>query len=285
MNHALPTVASFWFGSDLSWLEALCIQSFLDRGHRFVLFVPKKIANIPICTTVKPASDVLWPAPFDIEDNDRLKVAVFSDIFRLHLFEKTDFIWVDLDAYCVRPFDFETPYVFAHSGVGGFPNGVVRLPKDSETLKLMLEFVTDPNPTQPWRGDRLRRINRRRVSNGESWGIETLPWGCSGPKAFGHFLRQTGEDRHAMPADAFYPLLPDHLWKLHAPEIETADIEREGVYSVHIYGHQKKYLARAAQGLPKPGSYLARLCDRHGIDPTENPIPLLDWMKSGQPTG
>ncbi|WP_420584698.1 hypothetical protein [Ruegeria sp.] len=274
----LPTIASFWFGSDLSWLEALCIQSYLDRGHPFVLYTAHPVNGIPKGVEERPASDILWPAPFELRAEDRLGVAVFSDIFRLHLMQKTDFVWVDLDAYCVKPFDFQTPFVFGQSHTGNYPTGVLRLPRGSETLSRMLEFVTSDNPTQPWRGARMHRLNRQRVRNGETWGIETLPWGSSGPKAFEFFLSQTGECRHALQADMFYPLTPKELRKLHDPRVPTTEIERDGVHSVHIYGHQKRVMAQSLGGLPVVGSYLQRLCNRHSIDPTANPILPIGWL-------
>ncbi|WP_424831291.1 hypothetical protein [Ruegeria sp.] len=278
MKHDLPTIAGFWYGSDLSWLEALCIQSFLDHGHRFVLYLADDVKNVPPGVETRPASDILWPSPFSFNENERHRVAVFSDIFRLHLSQKTDYIWVDLDAFCVRPFDVDTPYVFGQSRRGDFPTGVLRLPKSSETLASMLSFVDSPNPTQPWRGPTLRRANRRKVANGERWGIEHLPWGCSGPKAFTHFLIKTGESIHTSEPEIFYPLSPDELWMLHAPEIRTQQIERSGVLSVHIYGHQKREMALSMSGLPSPGSYLDRMCKRHGITPRSNPITRLSWM-------
>ncbi len=278
MGQSLPTIAGFWSGSSLSWLEALCIRSYLDSGHDFVLYTAEPIKAVPAGTDIRPASDILWPPPFDLLNNDRLRVAVFSDIFRLRLAQKTDFIWADLDAYCVRPFDFDIPHVFGPTRSGTFPNGVLRLPPDSRALDLMLQFVTTPNPSQPWRGARLRRAHRARIRNGETWGIESLPWGCSGPKALTHFLRKTGEDRFAQHADAFYPLERDELWKLHDPDIRVAEIERDGVHSVHVYGHQKKWLAHQGGGFPIPGSYLDRLCNRHSIDPVANPITPLSWM-------
>ncbi|WP_282151772.1 hypothetical protein [Ruegeria atlantica] len=278
MTRDLPAIASFWFGSDLSWLEALCIQSYLDNGHRFILYTVHDIQGVPNGAEIRPASDILWPAPFDFKPEDRLGVAVFSDIFRLRLMQKTAFIWVDLDAYCVKPFDFSSSYVFGSSQSGTFPNGVLRLPEGSETLALWIDFVTSANPTQPWRGGRLLRNNRRRIRNGETWGIETLPWGSSGPKALEFFLRQTGEDSHAMQPEVFYPLDKDQLWQLHDPRISTAEIERDKVHSVHIYGHQKKFMAGKTAGLPVSGSYLQRLCLRHGIDASANPILPTGWL-------
>ncbi|NOD31416.1 hypothetical protein GS610_07700 [Ruegeria sp. HKCCD6228] len=278
MTNRSPTIASFWFGSDLSWLEQLCLQSFLDHGHRFVLYVAHEVKGIPAGVETRPASDVFWPPPFVVKAEDRQGVAVFSDIFRLHLMRQGEMIWVDLDAYCVRAFEFSTDFVFGRSRRGDFPTGVLRLPTRSATLEQMLEFVMSSNPSQPWRGRRLQRHNRERTARGERWGIEALPWASSGPKAFGHFLRRTAEDRHAMAAETFYPLAQEELWKLHDPRIATNEIETEAVHSVHIYGHQKKLMANRMAGLPVSGSYLDRLCKRHGIEPSTAPILRLAWM-------
>lgn len=275
----LPEIASFWFGSDLSWLEQLCIRSFLDRGHRFTLYAPGDVGGVP--DGVRPAhpNELCWPPPFDISGNGRLPVAVFSDIFRLELLAARQVIWVDLDAYCVRPFGFRSAFVFTCAPDGAYPNGVLGLPPGSQVLAQMRAFVATANPTQPWRGERLRRLNAARLERGESWGIQDLPWGCSGPKALRHFMSGSAEDIHALPYPALYGLAVNELWKLHQPGIWSAEIEREGVHSVHIYGHQKKALALDHGGLPVPGSYLEQLCRRHGIVPEAAPIPQLGWMQ------
>lgn len=275
----LPKIASLWVGSDLSWLEILCIQSFLDNGHAFTLYTVEAIKGVPKGAQLRPASDVYHPPPFDIADNDRHRVAVYSDIFRLKLIRQQPVIWADLDALCVRPFDFPSPYVFAKSKRDTYPTGVLGLPADAPVLSALHDFVVSDNPTQPWRGARLHRQNAARVAAGETWGIEALKWGVSGPLSFGHFLEQTGEARHAMAPQVLYPLAPEELWMLHAPSIATAQIEGPETRSVHIYGHQKKTMALEFGGLPRAGSYLDRLCQRHGIDPQAHPIEPLAWMQ------
>ncbi len=271
-------IASLWVGSDLTWLERLCIQSFLDRGHAFDLYTVGRIEGVPNGVTVRPASQIFYPPPFDITDNDRHRVAVYSDIFRLKLLQQRQVIWADLDAYCVRPFDFGSPYVFGKSKRDTYPTGVLGLPPDAPVLTALHDFVTSPNPTQPWRGAPLHRKNAERVAAGERWGIEALKWGCSGPLSFAHFLEQTGEARHALPPEVLYPLAPEELVMLHHPGADWAEIERPETRSVHIFGSQKRTLALRYKGVPWPGSYLEMLCQRHGIDPQAHPIRPMAWM-------
>ena len=118
-----------------------------------------------------------------------------------------------------------------------------------------------------WRGPRLHRRDSQRVEAGERWGIEALELDCSDDPCFSHFLKQNGEDNLALPNETFYPSLSQCLWKLHSPEILTEEIEREGIYSAHFFAKQKAHIYKNLGGLPSPGSYLVRLCERHRIDP------------------
>jgi len=96
---------------------------------------------------------------------------------------------VDLDAHCVKPFDFNLPNIFAPFG-SNFTNRVLCLEDNSPSLKAMIEFVQTPNPTKPWRGPRLHRRDAQRVEAGERWGIEALGLDCSGDPCFSHFLKK-----------------------------------------------------------------------------------------------
>ena len=158
----LPVIAGLWVGSDLSWVEQVCIKSYLDNGHTFVLYLVDDILGIPNGVDVRRADEIFYPPPFNIKDNDRLRVAVYSDIFRLYLLLKTNYIWADMDAYCVQTFNFLGSFIFSQLKSGTVPTGIIRLPKNSEALRAMLDFVSMPNPVQPWRGPRLHQFRDRK---------------------------------------------------------------------------------------------------------------------------
>lgn len=271
MKTPLPTIASLWCGPYLSFIERVVLQSYLDRGHPVVLYVAETVEGIPEGVEVRHADEIYYPPPFDISDNDRQRVAVYSDIFLLHMFLKTDYIWCDLDAYCVKPLDFDRDWIFAFGKPDQVCTGVLKLPKNSKTLAELLEFVTAPCPIQPWRGKRFRDARRRLQESGEVWGVESLPWGCAGPKPFTHFLKETGEVSYAMEKDVFYPVFGPTLARLLHPRLDFSVIEKPESYSVHIFGSTKKAIL-ARGGLPPVGSYLAMICKRHGIDPVLCPV-------------
>ena len=104
-------VASLWSGSDLSYFEHLCMKSFVDNGYKFHLFTKGPVDNIPDYVEHHDAGDIYQQS--DIQSADmRYSNGIYSDIWRVHLLQKTDFMTVDLDVYCLRPIDYEKEYYF-----------------------------------------------------------------------------------------------------------------------------------------------------------------------------
>ena len=44
---SLPIVASLWIGGRLSFLEQVCLKSFVDHGHRTILYTYGAVAGVP----------------------------------------------------------------------------------------------------------------------------------------------------------------------------------------------------------------------------------------------
>ena len=110
----LPTIQSLWIGADLSNVEKLCVQSFLDHGHEFHLYTYGNIGGIPQGAIIKDANEILPQS--EIFQNRRGGVAAFSDWFRYALLHKRGGFWVDMDVVCVKPFSFDSDIVFAGGG-------------------------------------------------------------------------------------------------------------------------------------------------------------------------
>ena len=106
----LPVIQSLWIGDPLSKLEQLCIQSFLDNGHEFHLYVYTAIGNVPSGVIIKDGNEIL-PNQFIFRD-DHGSVASFSDWFRYALLIMHGGFWVDMDMICIKPFAFSESFVF-----------------------------------------------------------------------------------------------------------------------------------------------------------------------------
>lgn len=267
----LPEIGSLWVGAQLTWLEQLCFKSFVDAGHAVTLFTYEDVAGVPDGVRIAPARDIL-PAENILRHAKTGSPAYHADIFRLHLMEKTDLIWADADAYCVRPWEVASDaplYGWIAGRVAQVNNGVLRLPKGSETLRRMSEFAADPCPIPPWlpaaRQDELSKAK----TAGRGVHVSELPWGVLGPDLLTHMLRETGEIAHAKAPQVLYPVpLSDthHMPKEKRREEVAACIGAETL-SVHLWGRRCRNVLAKLGGQPMPDSWLAGLLERHRIDP------------------
>ena len=269
---SLPAIAMLWIGPALSYLEQLCILSFQSAGHRVILYTYDDVAHVPDGVDLRDAAPIL--------SGDTIRVhgrtgspAVHSDLFRYLLLQQQDVIWADTDAYCVKPFDFETRHVFGRLedrlGIG-----VLGLPQNSPGLSALIDFARDPAP-------RVRFDPMLRAMTPDPAAppvpVGALPWAATGPMAVTHFLRQSGELAHAMPEPVFYPLDFDARNLLIRPRRRhlVEEAITQDVYSIHFYGRRMRpRLTTEAGGRPRKGSYLADLLDDYGLDPAAAPIQI-----------
>ncbi|WP_120499307.1 hypothetical protein [Roseovarius sp. EL26] len=275
-TRALPEIASMWIGPDWSFIEQLCLKSFIDAGHKVTLYTLEDIDLGIDGLNYDDARTFL--APFQcVNRDDRRAHGVYADFFRLHLLRRTEnVIWADSDAICVKPFDFKSEYVFGNHAHGDEPlfiaNGVLGLPRSSLALQLAIELSEERCPIPPFfNGGRRKRLKKMR-SEGEDFGFLDFDWGVSGPRLIDHFLKQTGEAVHVMDKDVLYPGPRPVRQPLLLPVSSTSDVEKTMTHSVHIYGKTKHFLKDKYNGVLPEGCYLDLLCKRHGIDPKENPV-------------
>ena len=271
----LPHISSFWTGSDLSFVEVLAAQSFLDAGHRFTLYTLDEVANVPKGVEIKNARDILAPR-FEVGHGLAHNNAVYSDIFRLRMIQETGAIWADMDAYCLRRFVFPCEYVFGNASrpKKGFSieNGILGLPKDSPCLTSMLDFLLSDQPIPPFFNGPRRKALAERAQQSETWGVESFKYMTTGPRTLDHFVRAYELEVYAMPSTVFYPGPSISSMAILDPSVPDSVYELEETRSVHIYGKTKAQLVEHFDGVLPRDCYLDRLCRRHGIDPAEFPI-------------
>ena len=102
-------------------MERLSISSFLKNGHPFHLYAYQPIEDVPDGTVVLDANEIL-PSSRVWKNTGYDTYAGFSDVFRYRLlFEKGGW-WVDTDTVCLKPFQFDEPFVFASVMIPAPPN-------------------------------------------------------------------------------------------------------------------------------------------------------------------
>jgi hypothetical protein len=267
-------IAALWIGGDLSYLEQLCLKSFIDAGHALTLFSYEQIGNAPQGVDHADARDIL-PEMAVLRHGRTGSPALHSDLFRYHLLagcERT--IWADTDAYCVRKFATETGHFFAWESEEGVNGGVLGLPRDSEALGQLLEFTSDEYAIPEWYGDAYRQELEAKAAAGIPVHAGEMPWGVWGPHALTHFLKKTGEIKYALPRAALYPFEYKDRRLMLRPGLDEADYVTDETYSIHFYGRRmrSRILATTDTGVPRPRSLVGRLLRKHGIDPSLAPL-------------
>ena len=261
-------IASLWIGPRLSILEKLCLKSFHDVGQTPILYSYSPLENLPDYVELRDARDVL-----SLDASDRIYIdpvyqspAVHADLFRLHLMAKTDEIWVDCDAYAIKPFETDDGYLIAgrRDGQRRIHNGVLRLPKSSPALRRWLDFVAAVPCIPPW-WDRPTRHAYRRLY-GKKTPFHTLPLGVIGPLAAYHFMEESGEIDKVLPERELYalPFSSRREWFVE----DTGQLEEHGWRSrtsIHFFSSIVRPRLSRSGGRILKDSFFGNLLVRHGL--------------------
>lgn len=267
-------IAALWIGGNLSFLEQLCLKSFLDVGHHVKLYSYEPIGNAPQGVELADANEVLSQSNF-LRHARTSSPALHSDLFRYHLLAGNDrTIWADTDAYCLRPFRTATGHFFGWESEKHVNGGVLGFPTDSAALGALLEFTADEFAIPDWYGESYRAELVAARDAGTPVHVGAQPWGVWGPHALTHFLEKSGEIRHALPRQALYPFAFSERKLMLRPNFDTSGHIGVGTFSIHFYGRRMRArIVEKEGGVPKPRSLIGQLLKKHGINPLEAPIP------------
>jgi hypothetical protein len=259
------TLATFWKGSELSWLEKLCLYSFSQAGYRIKLFATDEMSVPYEGVEVLDYREILDFSPDLIE---RMQPAFIADIFRLYLQQKTEYVWIDTDMIPISPISPVEGYVLCGTGTsledGGVNNAPLRMPSDSEALAYLIGHVENPSLIPEWIPRRARRelqgtpLDQRLVRQGELFRL------TYGPRGLAYALAKTGEDRFLQPGDVYSPVpwfLTDILFNPHGG-VDGWITERTQV--IHIYSNALRQWNRKRP--PIEGSYLDRYMRKIGFE-------------------
>ncbi|QPH55932.1 hypothetical protein [Pontivivens ytuae] len=268
----LPRVAALWIGGSLTWLEQLCLTSFVEIGHPTVLYTYGEVGGVPAGVEVRDGNEIM-PDP-EVHTHERSgSVALFSDIFRFHLMvQAPGTIWVDTDIYCVRPLP-TGPHLFGYENDKGRLNGaVLALPPESEALALLLDLTSDPYRIPPFYGGEARKELEAAAAAGKPVHAGEMVWGVWGPVAITWAVKETGEVEHAAARPVLYPVhFADRTQFFKRPMLVERQVTPETL-TVHIWGRIKRIAAkRYAGGVPER-CWLDQKLRQHGIDPMAAPI-------------
>lgn len=267
-------VGTLWIGGSLSWMEQLCLKSFVDRGQKITLFSYEDIPNVPEGVERRDGREVVDTDNF-LKYEKKDSFALFADLFRLHMIEKNPgMIWVDTDVYCLRPMDYDDDHVlgFELPGEARVNNAVLGLPADGALLRAMLDYTADPFAVPPFLKPRQQEEYRRAAAEGAAVHVSQQPWGVWGPLMVTYFTHALGLAGKVQPMAAFYPIpFPDRL-KFLRPAASVERLLSPSTTALHLWASNKRELGLRHHGLPPAGSYLDQLLKEHDIKPAAAPI-------------
>ena len=279
----LPPVGALWIGGSLTWLEQLCLKSFVDQGHHTILYTYGEVLGIPDGVEVRDGNTVLSTDNF-ITHGRSGSVALFSDLFRFHMLLKDpDIIYVDTDVYSVRPFPGDESHVFGYEffsekfNWGQINGAVLRLPQDSPALHGLLEFTKEEYPIPTWLPPRLLNPILERAEQGKPMHVSEMKWGIWGPLGVTAYLNQSGEKKYARTTDVYYPLKFEDRRKMLRHTKRVNEYLTDDTVAIHLWAPIKRYCAKRFNGLPKERSFLAARLAHHKIDPHDFPVPLAQY--------
>jgi hypothetical protein len=224
-------VQSLWIGPRLSFMERLCIQSFLGHGHEFQLYVYDQIDGVPARTKLRDGNEIV-PSSRIFYYRKHNSCAGFSNMFRYKLLLERGGWWVDMDTVCLSAFGFSEPYVFSSEIAAAGPNkeagscantGAIRAPAGSELMRYCWDYCD-------------------RADN------SALMWGETGPKLFGHAIKNYALNEYIQPPHVFCPVPFDQWNRVLAPGLEW-DFCSE-TRAIHLWNEMWR-----RNNCPKDGSY------------------------------
>ena len=267
-------VGTLWIGGALSWMEQLCLKSFVDKGQKITLFSYEDIPNVPAGVIRRDGREIIDTDDF-IKYEQKNSYALFADWFRLHMIQQNPgMIWIDTDVYCHRPMTYDSDYVMGYElpGEHRVNNAVLGLPADSEILTQMLAFTDDRTSIAPFL-PKGRQVKMRELAEaGKPQHVTQQPWGVWGPLMVTHYVHALGLQDKVQSLNAFYPItFRERLKFLRKPAI-AAGLITDQTTALHLWASNKRQLGKLHDGLPPKGSYLDRLVHEHGINPHLAPI-------------
>ncbi len=266
-------IGTLWIGGALSWMEQVCLKSFVDQGQPITLFSYDRIPNVPAGVILRDGREVLDTDNF-LKYEKKDSFALFADLFRLHMIARNPgMVWVDTDVYCHAPLRLVDDHVMGFELAGGVRvnNAVLGLP-DGPLLHALLEHTANPYAIPPFVKPGLQDAYRAAAAAGAPVHVSRQPWGVWGPMMLTHYTHALGLADKVQPLDSFYPVTFPDRTRFLRPADRVAAMITPRTSLMHVWASNKRELGLRYSGLPPAGSYFDTLVKRHGIAPAEAAI-------------
>lgn len=153
----------FWAYGNISKLEIICINSFIDNGYIVNMWTYGGIKNLPAAVQLRDASDIIEEKRVFTYKNG--SYAAFADYFRYKLLAARGGFYADTDVVCLKKYQ--------HLDQGPFL--VLERIENTNNLQININLIYHPRPKS---GD----IIDLALGVTEKFRVDLVEWGDCGPK-------------------------------------------------------------------------------------------------------
>jgi mannosyltransferase OCH1-like enzyme len=231
-------VQSLWIGTELSTMERLCIESFLQNGHEFHLYTYNDIKSVPSQVVIKNAREIISVEKIFKDING--SVASFSDWFRYLLLYMKGGWWVDMDIICIKYFDINADYCFGTKSDAKIIGGVLKSPAQAEYLGEILAYIS------------VLMEKHIDIYRGEF-----------GSVLLNKIVKNYDSEEYIKPSEIFCPINWDNIDQLIDP---NNFLLNEKTFAVHLWAHIWRIKRLSKDNRYSPISLYEKLKKKYGVN-------------------
>lgn len=241
---------SFWHGPPLGPIRRACLETFIEKGHTFLLYTYDSPADLPSGVLLEDASQIIpsseifyYRNPWSGEASD---LGPFSDLFRFKLLRQEGGWWTDVDTLCLKA-NIDTPdYAWAQE----------KPEKNNQAIGTSQIAMTAGSKVVNFLYQECLRLSKTEFQPREALGPHLLSRTVSSLRL---------EQNCYGDPSSFYPVRWIEMFKLWLPEYCEEVMEKaSSAYFMPIYQSYPKYLGLDLLGLPPKDSYLFKVLERMG---------------------
>jgi len=233
---------SLWIGDRLFPQHIISINSFIQNGFVYNLYVYDDVKNVPSGVILCDANDIIPKEEIWYYNNgfNKGSPSGFSNQFRFQILHEHGGLWVDTDVVLLNDFNFDKPYIFiSERNVNG----------DIHPTSSVIFSSWSPNGDIIWSDalDNISYRNKDRIIHGET-----------GPELVTYLVNKYNLQEYVLPPNAFCSIawhetnklidgtqLPDDVIGLHLFDSQSNlnNIDRQTYpYDSIIEQLKRKYL-------------------------------------------
>lgn len=253
----MRTIFTFWSFAPFTWMERLCLASWVAAGHPVDLYAYEEIPDLPAGVTLKDASAIV-PQQQAVMNEKVRSYSLFGDVFRYEGLQRGLGIWCDADVLLLRSLDDLGDHIYGWERSDSICNAVLHMPPAEPFLAQMLEVARSPVPVLPYWPTSRKIKQRLRGLLGRPRPLSAMSHTSIGPRALTHYVRKNR--LYALPQEVLYPLPVQYAVLSFIPGVPVESYIAPETRTIHLWNTEVRELKRSP---PPPGSFMARMCEKY----------------------